>query len=223
MPHRSYAQGVTEPEKPPETKQGMSPKTFFMIAIGALLLGLGFCAFGVFLMVRGAEPETRSKPSNTLLIATRDMSRLETTQLHVEKVIDLTDTQSRFYGLVEGTDNVLLVAVGDVTVGVDFGKLGDGDVSMDEKTHSAHFKLPKPEIFSSRLDEKATYVYHRETSVFGKRNEQLESKARQEAQDAIKKQADNEDTKERAKRQAEKILRDLATSLGATTVTFDWK
>jgi hypothetical protein len=210
---------VTEAEK-----QGMSPKAFFMIAVVALVLGLGFCAFGVFLMARG-EPDSgmHAKPSNTLLVATRDMARLETTQLHVEKVIDLTDTQSSFYGMVDGTDNVLLVAVGDVTIGVDLGKLQDGDVSMDEKTHAAHFKLPQPEVFSSTLDEKATYVYQRQTSFFGKRNEQLESKARQEAQDTIKKQADNADAKERSRKQAEKILHDLATSLGATSVTFDWK
>ncbi len=143
--------------------------------------------------------------------------------MHVEKVIDLTDTQSRFFGLVEGTDNVLLVAVGDVTLGVDLAKIKDGDVSMDEKTHAAHFTLPPPEVFSSRLDEKATYVYHRETSMLGKRNEQLESKARQEAQDTIKKQADTTEAKDRAKKQAEKVLHELATSLGAQSVSFDWK
>ena len=114
-----------------------------------------------------------------------------------------------------GTDNVLLVAVGDVTIGVDLGKLTDGDVTMDEKTHAARFTLPKPEVWSARLDEKATYVYQRQTSMFGKRNEQLESKARQEA--------DNDEMKDKSKRQAEKVLRDLATSLGATSVTFDWK
>ncbi len=194
-----------------------------MIAVVALVLGLGFCAFGVFLMARGEPDSMHAKPSNTLLVATRDMARLETTQLHVEKVMDLTDTQSRFYGMVDGTDNVLLVAVGDVTIGVDLGKLQDGDVAMDEKTHGAHFKLPQPEVFSSTLDEKATYVYQRQTSLFGKRNEQLESKARQEAQDTIKKQADNADAKERSRKQAEKILHDLATSLGATSVTFDWR
>jgi hypothetical protein len=218
MPHERYAQGVTEPQK-----IGMTPRALFVIAIVALLLGLGFCAFGVFLVARGGTAEPHAKPSNTLLVATRDMSRLETTQLHVEKVIDLTDTQNRLYGLVEGTDNVLLVAVGDVTLGVDLAKLQDGDVDMDEKTHAAHFRLPQPEIFSTTLDEKATYVFQRQTSFFGKRNEQLESKARQEAQDTIKKQADTADAKERSRKQAEKILRDLATGLGATSVTFDWK
>jgi hypothetical protein len=141
----------------------------------------------------------------------------------VEKVIDLTDTQSRLYGLVDGTDNVLLVAVGDVSIGVDLGKLGDGDVTIDEKTHVAHMKLPAPELFSARLDERGTYVYSRATSVFAKRNEQLESKARLEAQETIKKQADNPEAKERAKKQAEKVLRELATSLGASSVTFEWK
>jgi hypothetical protein len=214
---------VTEDAQPKPAGPAMSPKALFAIAIVALVLGLSFCAFGVFLLARGEPAELHAKPSNTLLVATRDMSRLETTQLHVEKVIDLTDTQSHFYGLVEGSDNVLLVAVGDVTLGVDLAKLADGDVTMDEKTHAAHFKLPAPEVFSTALDEKSTYVYQRQTSIFGKRNEQLESKARQEAQDTIKKQADNADAKERAKRQAEKVLRELATSLGATSVTFDWK
>ena len=195
-----------------------------LLAVGTLVLGILLGIGGFWLAKRdsgSAEPHAR--PSNTLLVATRDMARLETTEMHVEKVIDLTDTQSRLYGLVEGTDNVLLVAVGEVTIGIDLAKLGEGDVSLDEKTHAAHFTLPKPEVFSARLDEKATYVYQRQTSMFGKRNEQLESKARQEAQDQIKKQADNDEMKDRSKHQAEKVLRELATSLGATSVSFDWR
>ncbi len=185
-----------------------------VIALGTLAL--------LFIGGRAEPPELHAKPSNTLLLATRDLSRLETSELHVEKVIDLTDTQSSLYGLVDGTDNVLLVAVGDVSVGVDLGKVKDGDISMDPKTHAAHMKLPAPEIFSARLDEKATYVYSRSTSLFGKRNEQLESRARQEAQETIKRQADTAEAKARAKAQAEKVLRELATALGATSVTFEW-
>jgi hypothetical protein len=196
----------------------------FALVVGAVVLG-ALLSSGAFLLFKRDEGggELHAKPSNTLLLATRDLARLETSELHVEKVIDLTDTQSRLYGLVEGTDNVLLVAVGDVSIGVDLGKLGDGDVTLDEKTHVAHMLLPAPEVFSSRLDEKATYVYSRTTSVFAKRSEQLESRARQEAQDTIKKQADTEEAKNRAKKQAEKVLRELGTSLGASSVTFDWR
>jgi hypothetical protein len=112
--------------------------------------------------------------------------------------------------------------VGDVSMGIDLAKVKEGDIAMDEKTHVARMKLPAPEVFSSRLDEKATYVYSRSQSFFGKRNEQLESRARQEAQDVIRKQADSEQARTRAKAQAEKVLRELATSLGATSVTFEW-
>jgi Protein of unknown function (DUF4230) len=194
-----------------------------VLVLGAAVLG-AVLSITIFLLFKHDDSaELHAKPSNTLLVATRDLSRLETSELHVEKVIDLTDTQSRLYGLAEGTDNVLLVAVGDVSIGVDLGKVKDGDVSMDEKTHVAHMKLPKPEVFSARLDEKATYVYSRETSLFAKRNEQLESRARKEAQDVIQRQADTEEAKSRAKAQAEKVLRELATSLGASSVTFDWQ
>jgi Protein of unknown function (DUF4230) len=206
----------------PMTPETPRDRTLVLI-VGALVLG-ALLATGMFLLLKREEPaELHAKPSNTLLVATRDLARLQTSELHVEKVIDLTDTQSRLYGLVEGTDNVLLVAVGDVTIGVDLGQLGDGDVTTDEKTHAAHMKLPAPELFSARLDEKGTYVYSRQTSVFAKRNEQLESKARQEAQDTIKRQADTPEAKDRAKKQAEKVLRGLATSFGATSVTFEWK
>src|SRR6185312_3612346 len=130
MPPGSYAQGVSDARRP-----------VLVLGILCAVLGLALAGAGIFVLVRGGSAEPHARPSNTLLLATRDMSRLETTELHVEKVIDLTDTQSRLYGLVEGSDNVLLVAVGDVTLGVDLGKLEDGDVTMDEKTHAAHFRL----------------------------------------------------------------------------------
>jgi hypothetical protein len=163
------------------------------------------------------------RPSATLLVAMMDVSKLETTELHLEKVIDLTDKQSNFFGLIEGTDNLLLVASGDVTVGVDLGKLTEGDVTMDPKTRVATIKLPPPEIFSSRLDEKRTYVYTRSTSLGARRNEQLETRARQEAVAAIEKATKESDVMERAKKQAERQLRALATALGASDVVVTWK
>ncbi len=47
--------------------------------------------------------------------------------------------------------------------------------------------------------------------------------ARIKSQNAIRKRADNDESKDRAKKQAEKVLRELATSLGASSVTFDWR
>lgn len=163
------------------------------------------------------------KPSPTLLLSVQSLTRLETTQLHFEKVIDLTDKQSRFFGMIDATDALLLVATGDVTVGVDLSKVTDADVHLDPQTGMATMTLPSPEIFSTSLDEKKTYVYTRTTSTLAERNEQLEARARQEAVTEIAEAAKTDETMNQAKKQAERELRALALGLGAKDVTFVWK
>lgn len=141
----------------------------------------------------------------------------------MEKVVDLTDKQSRLFGLVETSDAILLVAAGDVTIGVDLSKLGEGDVSVDRETGSAHLTLPAPEILSARLDEGHTYVYKRSTALLADRNEHLESKARQEAVRAIEEAARDSDVMEKARKQAERQLRDLLSKFGITRTTIGWR
>src|ERR1041384_70788 len=72
-----------------------------------------------------AASRTVVRPTGTILMAVRDLARLETNELHMEKVIDLTDKQSRFFGLIDTTDAILLIAAGDVTIGIDLTKMGD--------------------------------------------------------------------------------------------------
>ncbi|MGH3745388.1 MAG: hypothetical protein ACRDTP_11060, partial [Mycobacteriales bacterium] len=47
-----------------------------------------------------------------VITAIHDMSRLEATEFHIEKVVEVTDAQSRLWGLVQAKDALLLVAVG---------------------------------------------------------------------------------------------------------------
>ena len=213
------------PEAPPTTDVAVVERARtirLLIVVLAATLILGALAYAM----RPPEPAPATvtvRPSATIVTAVRELARLETTELHVEKVVDLTDTQSRFFGLVEGTDAILLVASGDVTVGVDLSKLADGDVGFDPATKRATFRLPAPEVFSTRLDEDKTYVYTRTTSLVAKRNEHLEERARKEAVAAMEKAAHEDHVTERAKRQAENELRALATGLGASDVAFTWK
>lgn len=205
----------------PRTKKGLPLWPLFAFAA---LCAIGTASYVVSLWLPSRDETTvTARPTNTLLLAVRDLSRLETTQLHMEKVIDLTEQQRRFFGLLEGTDALLLVAVGDVTVGVDLGKLRDDDVAMDPNTKIATMRLPAPEIFSVRLDERGTYVHRRTTSLLAERDEQLESKARQRAVAAIEKAAREAGVTERAKQQAERQLCALATALGASEVQFVWR
>lgn len=193
-------------------------------------MGWGFLAstaLALFLAWRAFAPEPPAgptvRPTGTILMAVKDLARLETNELHFEKVIDLTDKQSRFFGLIDTQDAILLVAAGDVTVGVDLSKLGANDVEVDGKAGTARLSLPPPEIFSVRLDEKHTYVYKRNTGALAERNEQLESKARQEAVRAIEEAAKNPEVMEKARRQAERQLQQLFERFGVTRTTVGWR
>ncbi|WP_338046241.1 DUF4230 domain-containing protein [Polyangium spumosum] len=158
------------------------------------------------------------RPTPSLLLAIREVSRLETAEVHVEKVVDLTDRQSAFFGLVEAKDALLLVAVGRAVVGVDLGKMREEDVAFDPKTGVARLDLPEPEVLSAMLDEDGTYVFARSTDLLAKRNEQLEANARRQAQRAIEAAARTPDVMRRARAQAEKQLTALARALGAKQV-----
>ena len=87
--------------------------------------------FGLFDALRESREETTIRPQPSVVIAVRELSRLETTTFHIERVIDLTEEQSRFWGWVKSKDAILLVAAADITAGVDLSKLRDEDVRAD--------------------------------------------------------------------------------------------
>jgi hypothetical protein len=202
-----------------------SPSPVLALGVAALIVGGGLAY-----VWRASPPPApaassvvTARPSATLLVAVRDLARLETTELHFEKVVDLTDTQSRFFGLVQGTDALLLVAAGNATIGVDLGRIEEGDLAFDPETHRASLALDAPDVLEVHLDEERTYVYSRATSLVARRNEHLEARARQEAVAAMTKAAREPEVIARAKRQAERELRALAVGLGARDLVVAWR
>lgn len=210
---------------PPNPVTRLRSLSLLPLLVPTILVAIAIALGAVFLLRPAPPPASviTTRPTPSLLVAIRDIARLETTEVHIEKVIDLTDTQSRLFGLVQATDAILLVAVGRATIGVDLAKLSEGDVSMDPTTKAATLRLPKPEILSAALDERATYVYTRSTSTLAKRNEALETQARREAVAAIEKAAQTDDVMVRARAQAERQLTALLTQLGASSVRVTWK
>jgi len=188
-------------------------------ALGALAVGAGMWIIGL----RNAAPaNVEVRPTNDVLVAIHNLSRLEVTEVQVEKVVDLSDKQQMF-GFLETEDAMLLVAAGSATIGVDFDKLEPGDATFDEDTKTARLKLPPPELLNSRLDPDNTYVYKRETGVLAKRNENLETRARKEAIAAVERAAKTPEVDERARKQTERTLTALLTQLGAKHVEITWK
>jgi hypothetical protein len=80
--------------------------------------------------------ELQSTPS--VIVAVRDLARLEGTEFRIERVISLKDKQSRLFGLIQPEDAILLVASGTVTAGVDLSMLAEGDVEVDQERRSQH-------------------------------------------------------------------------------------
>jgi hypothetical protein len=158
----------------------------------------------------------------TVVRELRALARLETSSLHVEKVIELSDHQRRLHGLVDANDALLFVAAGEVVLGVDLGKLGDGDVTFDPATKTASVTLPLPEIFSARFDEEHSHVAARRTDLLAHRNEDLEAAARRDAIAAFQAAGREPAALEAAKAQAERQLRTLARAWGANDLVVTW-
>lgn len=184
-----------------------------------VLIGVGAgVLLGRWSAPKPPPPRLVVKPTPSVITAVRDLARLEGAQYHVERVIDLSDKQSRFFGLVHPKDAILLVAAGDVTAGVDLSGLKPKDVTIDEQHKTARFVLPAPRILSSRLDNKHTYVKSRTTDLLAKREKSLETRAREEAERAIVKAARDSGILERARNSVTRTVTSLARSLGYSNV-----
>jgi|SRR5579859_3531131 len=203
---------------------GRVPVIMAAAAAAAVALLLG----GAFIVGRACVPAAESdhlvaRPTPNVVLAVRDLSRLEATTFHIEKVIELTDEQSRLFGLVQAKDAILLVAVGDVVAGVDMAGLGAADVQVDPARHAVRIALPRPEIFSTAIDEARTHVYGRSTDLLAARREELEGLARKEAAEQMEKGARDAGILDRARASAERTVRALLQSLGFEDVVIAWK
>lgn len=159
------------------------------------------------------------RPTPNVIVAVRDLARLESASFHVERVIDLESRQRRVFGLVEAEDSILLVAAADVVAGVDLSQLRDTDVVIDPSGRSATITLPPVEIFSARLDNDRTYVHTRETDLLARRRESLETRARREAERTLQQAAIDGGIIARAERNAARTVETLIRSLGFDVVT----
>lgn len=192
-----------------------------LLAIGALVLA--FLIGRLHPQEPPASPDSKVvlTPSPNVIVSLRDLARLETVDYHVERVIELADEQVRLWGLVHAKDAMLLVAAGDVVAGVDLSKMADGDVDADWAHRKVHVKLPPPEVFSVAIDNARTHVVSRSTDTLATRHEELEGRARQEAETSMRAGALEAGIEGRARKGAETALRELLHGLGFEQIAFD--
>lgn len=192
-----------------------------VILLCAVLVAVGLT--GYFLGKSGAEPAkptevTEVQKTPVVITALRDVARLEGAVFHVERVVDLQEKQSKLAGLIQAKDAILLVAAGDVTAGVDLAGLVETDVHTTGPAGKVTITLPRAEIFSQRLDSERTYVHSRSTDVLATRRENLETRARQEAERSLAAAAVEGGILVRAEKNVRLAVSALVRSLGFAEV-----
>jgi hypothetical protein len=152
----------------------------------------------------------------TIIHGVRGLSRLETIQYTVEKVITAETGQGPF-GFLFG-DRLIFVAHGIVLAGVDMEKMQPEDLSV--KGQVLYVRLPASEIFLTTLDNDKSYVYHRDTGALTHGSPNLETNARQAAEAEIEKAALEDGILKMAQQNAESYLDSFFRSLGYPEVIF---
>ncbi|RPI28887.1 MAG: DUF4230 domain-containing protein [Chloroflexota bacterium] len=152
----------------------------------------------------------------TIIQEIRALARLETIQYTVEKVITAETGQGTF-GFLFG-DRLLFVAHGIVIAGIDMGKLGPEHLQIREGV--LYVTLPPAELFIATLDNEKSYVYDRDTGALTKGDVNLETSARQAAEQEIAKAALEDGILEMARQNGESYLYRLFMSLGYQEVIF---
>src|SRR5215467_919277 len=122
----------------------------------------------------------------TVVRQVRSLQRLETVVYAMDKIVS-GGYENRYLPRVLAGDRLLLVVYGDVTAGVDLGRIEASGVKVDGK--AVTLTLPAPEVFSTRIDNSKTRVYSRETGLFSRVDPDLETQVRQEAEKQVRQAA----------------------------------
>ena len=148
----------------------------------------------------------------------RNLQRIETASFTIEKIIDGGTSGNVFQQLLFG-DKILLIAHGQVIAGFDLSQISENDIEINGK--EIQITLPKPEILVTTLDNTQTRVYDRTRGILNPGDKDLESNAREAAQNSIKEAACKGDILNQASVNVRKQLTAFFSALGFTQITID--
>jgi hypothetical protein len=151
----------------------------------------------------------------TVVRQIQSLARLETAQYTLEKVI-AAETGQGALGALFG-DKLLFVAHGEVIAGVDLSQLQPNDVTVSPDGRVTII-LPAAEVFVSSLNNEKSYVYDRQTGLFTKGDINLESVARQAAEDQLRQGALEDGILNLAQANANNVIDRLLRTLNFTEV-----
>jgi hypothetical protein len=220
---------MTDGVKSGETHFGVGPtarRLRYFAVLGAGIV-LGLLAMTVFTREAQAglwervarfvtgRPARFDVSSPTIVEKIRQLSRLETVEYSLDKIVE-GERQSAYLPNFLAGDKLLLVAHGEVIAGIDLGQFKAGDVEVNGDTVRVH--LPAAEILTTRIDNGRTRVYSRTTGLLVLSDPNLESEARQTAEQQIAQAALGDGILDKARQNARTSVTALLYGLGFRTV-----
>lgn len=191
---------------------------FFMGIVLTVILAGGllwsFSGVGLFSWVRGAFGSDRtllnvSQP--TVVRQIQRLERLETVRYTMEKIVEGERDRGVLPRFLVG-DRMLLIAYGEVSAGVDLGRVGREQITVSGR--GVAVQLPPAELFSTRIDNAKTRVYSRSTGILVALDPSLETEVRREAERQLRQAALEDGILEKARLNATETLISLLQGLG---------
>src|SRR6266851_3191837 len=167
------------------------------IAVAAITVALviGITFVGAWYVLRQTrqvatevfKPHEEQIDLTALVTRVRALNRLETASIRV--VHDSTITQSyEFVPNAMAGDELTFLAAGDVIAGIDLSQLKQEDIRR-ELDGTVVVRLPPSQVLVTRIDNRESRVINRKTGVFRRADMNLESRARQYAEQGIRNEA----------------------------------
>lgn len=204
----------------------MQRKTL-LVFLGGLLILVAVAATSAYVVWRIAkrtvvqavlEPEEKTVDIATLVTQVRELNRLETASMRVMHV----GTISQTYKMVPNAlaaDEITFLATGDVYAGLDLSQLRQEDV-WRSPDGTINLRLPPAQVLVTRVDNAQSRVLTRKTGVLRRADVDLETRARQRAEENIRAEALKRGILKIAAESGEKKMAELLRTLGAEKVRF---
>lgn len=109
--------------------------------------------------------ETRDRSGPALLESIQDLSRYQAATGNFQVVVDLEKDTKFVPDAIRGS-RTLYVGAGTVDSYVDLGKVGDGDVTVNEDRTAATLRLPHAALAKPALDPDRSYAVSKERGLF---------------------------------------------------------
>ncbi len=163
-------------------------------------------------------PQETTIDLSTLVTQVRELHRLETASMRVMHVGRVTQTY-RMVPNALGGDEITFLAEGDVIAGVDLAGLQQSDI-WRSPDGTLNLRLPPPQILVVSVDNDKSRVIARKTGVLRRADVDLETRARQAAQQNIRTEAIKKGILPMARESAEKKMGEFLHTLGFEKVRF---